>query len=452
MITPNHRSYRDPAARVVKKQDGWHRYIFAAYQKEYDHLMGSGLYAELTGPGLMISHREVEPGSSEPGVYKELYPVQIAFQSYPYEWSYFQWQKALIAFLDINTIALKHGMILKDATPFNFCLKGGKAVLLDTSSFTFFVQNDPWKAYHQFCGEFLGPFALMHFNGARWAALTAAGTRGLPLTFISKQLGRASWLNLTCLVHIHWHAKFTGGSGGKTGQRGFTAEKLLSLLSLLRSSVSGWKKPYAFKDHWPAYYGLDMESYLAAKEKTLENWLLQTKPKTAIDLGANTGRFSLVAAKYAEYVIALDLDEACIDGLEKEIEKSSQNNITALVGDLAGPTPASGLLNKEYASIFTRGRSDMAIGLALVHHLCIGLNIPLSLVAEMFARFADRFVIAEFVPREDERVIQLLANRDDHFTDYDEENFVKAFSAYFDLVDQQAIGNSARKLFLWKKK
>ena len=48
IIEPNNISYRDSAARVVKKESGYYRYIFHEYKAEYDHLMQSGLYEELT--------------------------------------------------------------------------------------------------------------------------------------------------------------------------------------------------------------------------------------------------------------------------------------------------------------------------------------------------------------------------------------------------------------------
>src|ERR1700759_5124903 len=93
LIVPNYSSYRDPAARVIKKPDGWYRYIFKAYQKEFDYLTQSGLYAELVQKGLMISHQEVKPDNGDPAVYKMIRPRQISFQSYPFEWSYGQWRK-----------------------------------------------------------------------------------------------------------------------------------------------------------------------------------------------------------------------------------------------------------------------------------------------------------------------------------------------------------------------
>ncbi len=208
MTGPNYYSYRDADARVIKKKDGWYRYIFNAYKDEYEHLMQSGLYKELIEKDLLINHDEVELDTDDPNVYKLIRPRQIQFQSYPFEWSYTQWRKSILAFLDINLTALKYGMVLKDATPFNFYLINGKSVLLDTSSFMFFKKNDFWIAYRQFCEEFLSPLALMHFNGPQWASVTQTHLRGLPLDFVSKQLSWTTWLNPTCFFHIHLHSRY----------------------------------------------------------------------------------------------------------------------------------------------------------------------------------------------------------------------------------------------------
>ena len=198
MTSPNYISYKDSAARVLQKDGLFYRVLFKEYQLEYDHLMQSGLYTALQTKGLIIFHKELSQAEranleevSRPNtddVYCLLKPAQIEFQSYPFEWSYTQWRKAIIAYLSINQIALNYGMILKDATPYNFYLEGGKAILLDTSSFSFFKGGEPWIAYRQFCAEFLSPIALMHYNGQKWSRITKTHLRGLPLNFVSKQL------------------------------------------------------------------------------------------------------------------------------------------------------------------------------------------------------------------------------------------------------------------------
>ncbi len=122
---PNAISYKDTAARVVLENGIYFRHIFEEYQAEYDHLMQCGLYKILTEKKLMIAHQEVgleqnQEAQYQEKLYKKIQPQQIPFQSYPCEWSYGQWRKVMYAYLQINQIALAYGMILKDATPYNF--------------------------------------------------------------------------------------------------------------------------------------------------------------------------------------------------------------------------------------------------------------------------------------------------------------------------------------------
>ena len=456
MIDPQYFSYRDPNARVVKKADGYYRYIFTSYRPDYDHLMQSGLYDRLVGSGLMIPHKEVEVDSSDPTIYRLLYPRQIHFQSYPYEWSYVQWRKAVLAFLQINQLALEHGMILKDATPFNFFISGGKAVLLDTSSFVFYKDGDPWLAYRQFCEEMLAPFALMHYNGASWARLYRSYLYGLPLSFVSKELPMKSRFNLTCLLHLHLHARFQNNpKQEKQTQKGtHTKEKLRTLLNMVQSTVESWKGCFAYKPIWVDYYEKDIESneYLEDKKKTVGRWLGEAKPGSVIDLGANTGMFSQIAIRHAQQVVAVEYDDSCVDKLEQAVTEEKINNLTALVGDLAEVSPALGLLNREYPSLLNRGRSELAMGLALVHHLCIGKNLSLVHIAEMMALFATGYAIVEFIPKEDPKVQFLLKDREDIFVGYTETNFVTCFEKWFEVKESHQCSGSKRKLYFFRKR
>lgn len=463
---PNTISYRDTAARVVLEGGTYYRIIFESYQAEYDHLMQSGLYKTLIEKGLIITHQEVEQNKEaqhQEKLYKKLRPHQIPFQSYPFEWSYGQWRKVLYAYIQINKIALAHGMILKDATPYNFYFEGGRAVLLDTSSFDFFKEGDAWIAYRQFCSEMLSPFALMYYNGQRWARITQSHLKGMPLNFVSKQLPLKSWLNMTCLLHIHMHGKYaTNDSENSTlrttiKQKGFSKEKILSLMKMLQSTVIDWKQPYAFEKHWIDYYQKDIASdkYLEHKEAIIKKWLgqltNQNELHSILDLGANTGKFSLIASKYAEKVIALEYDDICVDAIDKAIVSSKKNNIYCLRMDLAETTPNMGVLEKEYSSIYTRAKSSMVMGLALIHHLFISNQLSFYKIAQIFDGFSEQHVIVEFIPFEDEKVQFLIKDKKRDYSDYTEEAFKEAIERFFEIKERIQIVGSERILYLLEK-
>jgi hypothetical protein len=462
----NYISYKDTAARVVLQEGVYYRYIFNECKKEYDALMQSGLYEALIAKGYLIAHSELKYEGNDAIVYKQLLPEQIHFQSYPFCWSYAQWRKAIITYLEINKIALKYGMILKDATPFNFFFKEGRAVLLDTSSFMFFKEGLPWLAYKQFCSEFFSPIALMHYNGQLWSGMVKANLKGLPLNFVSKQLPLKSWFNLTCLLHIHMHAKYANTEASfqeentrkSKVQEGFTKEKLLSLMDMILSTVKNWKEAYNIDKHWQGYYKNDIESpiYLNQKEEIIKKWLSDIKPKTVIDLGANTGRFSFLAAKEVEQVIALESDYNCVDSIETAIDKAALKNITVMQMDLAETTPNFGALEKEYRSIFQRQSNNhlspsLAMGLAIVHHLHISSFLSFAHIAELFAKFNSKYLIVEFVPIYDSKVQLLIKNKQKDFSSYTQENFTAPLLQYFKLIEVKKMEGTDRQLLLLEK-
>jgi hypothetical protein len=457
IIEPNNISYRDTAARVVNKKTGYYRYIFHEYKAEYDHLMESGLYHELNQKELLIEHQEIELDTDDPKVYKLLLPTQIPFQSYPFEWSYTQWRKAILAYLRINHIALKYGMILKDATPYNFYLTGGKAVMFDTSSFMFFKKNDSWIAYRQFCEEFLSPVALMHYNGAEWSKLTIANLRGIPLSFVSKQLPIKSWFNLTTLLHIHLHSKYSGNNESreieKRKSKGFTLEKIKSLQKMIFKTISTWNKSHQFTNHWSTYYENDIESqeYLKDKEVIIRKWLEIIKPKSVIDLGANIGKFSFIAAEYAERVISLEGDEKCVDEIEEKITIKNSNVFT-LTGNITEPSPIIGFLNGRTESIYKRGCSDVVLGLALLHHLHISNKLSFEQISLLFARFSNEYLIVEFIPITDNKVRILIKGKTFNLMEYNEDHFIKALSSRFLIKEAINLIGSGRRLFLLEKR
>lgn len=455
MLRPNNISYKDLAARVIKKEKTFYRYIFNSYKAEYDCLMGSGLYDELTKKGLLVTHEEISIEKQGTEVYKILLPTQIVFQSYPFEWSYSQWRKAILAYLSINQIALKYGMILKDATPYNFYINAGEAVMFDTSSFIFFKENDKWLAYKQFCKQFLSPLALMHYNGQNWGTLYQAQLRGLPLNFVSKQLPKKTWLNLSVLLHIHLHAKYIkqASTENNTSSKGFTLEKMNALIFLIKNSVTAWKNPYLFKNNWVEYYENDIETtaYIHSKEEVIKAWLAVTKPRSVIDLGANTGRFSFIASSYTEKVIALESDEYCVDEIDKEVGLTKNNKIFSLIGDLAEPSPAMGLMNKELSTIFDRAKSEMVLGLALIHHLYFGKDMSFAQVVAIFSEMSTRYLIVEFIPQEDRKVNGFMQAKPKRVEEYNLDSFKDKLTPYFDLIETRTLASSTRILLLLKK-
>jgi hypothetical protein len=89
--------------------------------------------------------------------------------------------------------------------------------------------------------------------------------------------------------------------------------------------------------------------------------------------------------------------------------------------------------------------------LALSHHLGLGDNVPLSAVADYFARLGRRAIV-EFVPKGDPMVQHMLKARADVFDHYNEAAFKQAFGARFIIDEQLAISPSGRILYLMTRR
>ena len=107
-----------------------------------------------------------------------------------------------------------------------------------------------------------------------------------------------------------------------------------------------------------------------------------TRPRLVLDLGANDGRYSRLAAGHADYVVAVEQDPTVVDELYRQLRSEGQRRILPLVLDLADPSPGGGWRGVERAGFAERASADVVLALAVVHHLAIGRNVPLPEVID----------------------------------------------------------------------
>ena len=192
-------------------------------------------------------------------------------------------------------------------------------------------------------------------------------------------------------------------------------------------------------------------SNLVHKEEIVKKWLEQTKPLSVVDLGANTGRFSFLAASYTKRVVALESDDICVDIMERQIKKQKLTHVNVLMQELAETSPQLGVNEKEVSSIFTRAKSEMVMALAIEHHLHLTNLISLSQIAEMFSLFSSKYLITEFIPANDSKVQLLIKNRNKDLSAYTIEAYKTALEKYFNIIEETKLDGSERILILLQK-
>ncbi len=450
-------SFRDPSGFVFRRDGAVYRQVNEAGREHYEALTASGLYDALVRDGLLIAHDEVDPAlAPQAGAWKVLKPSPVPFISYPYEWCFSQLKDAALATLAIQKRAFEHGASLRDASAFNIQFVAGRPLLIDTLSFERYREGEPWTAYGQFCRHFLAPLALMSTVDARLAKLLSVHLDGVPLDLASRLLPRRTRWRPSLLMHVHLHARSQRRHerDEKIETRGRRVSRLgfQGIVDSLESAVKrlGWEPTGT---EWADYYGRTnyTDEALAAKERLVEAFLDRLGPKTVWDLGANTGRFSRLAAAHGAMTVAADADPAAVERAWLDVKARGETRVLPLVVDLTNPTPAIGWENAERASFVERGPADAAFALALVHHLVIGNNLPLGAVARFFARAAKALVV-EFVPKSDSQVKRLLATREDIFPEYTREGFERAFDASFEIETSAGVPGTERTLYLMRRR
>ncbi|MBI5952731.1 MAG: class I SAM-dependent methyltransferase [Chloroflexi bacterium] len=449
-------SFRDPSGFLFTRNGILHRQINRAYSKDYARLMDSGLYEKLVKASLLIPHVEVDqPPAKSDLAFKVIQPERVPFISYPYEWSFSQLKDAALATLSIQKRALKLDMSLKDASAYNIQFVRGKATLIDTLSFELYKEGEPWVAYKQFCQHFLAPLALMAYRDVRLSQLLRVYIDGVPLDLASELLPAKTKFNFGLLTHIHIHAgaqKRYSDKAVTPRKGGMSKQALTGLIESLEATVRklAWKPAGT---EWGDYYDNTnyTDSAFEHKRQLVKEWSEEKKPALVWDLGGNTGVFSREAASSGAFTVSFDIDPAAVEQNYRTVKAVKEQNILPLVLDLTNPSPALGWDNAERDSFGARGPVDMALALAVIHHLAISNNVPLPQLADFFAAHC-RWLVIEFVPKSDSQVKKLLASREDIFPNYSREGFEAAFSTRFKIHKSKAVRDSERTLYLMEIK
>ncbi len=415
-------------------------------------MISSGLYDALCAKNYMVQHEEadVEPYSAS-NFYKAIRPDRIPFVSYPYEWCFSQLKDAALLTLEIQKTALDHGMILKDASAYNIQFKEGRPVLIDTLSFEEYREGTPWVAYRQFCQHFLAPLALMAKTDIRVAHLLKCYIDGIPLDLASRLLPLSSRLSISTLMHIHLHARSIKKHEDSRVKRKKPSIGKFSLLALI-DSLSGLIASLEWKPagtEWGDYYDDTnyTENDFEFKRAVIERYMSEIDPSVVWDFGGNNGHLTRIAVNKGVSCLCFDIDPAAVEKNYRTARKEKEKNILPIVFDLTNPSPGLGWGNTERRPISERGHADVVLALALIHHLCIGSNVPLADVSEYFALHGDHLIV-EFVPKEDSQTQRLLSSREDVFADYNQENFEKQFSKHYEINERIKVGETCRHLYL----
>lgn len=448
-------SFRDPAGKVFYRDGAVYRGLGVEARAEWLALSATTLHRRFEAQGKLIRTEQVDPEQvvGEGSWAALLRHEKIPFISYPYEWCFGMLQDAALLHLELLAAALEEDMILKDATPYNVQWQGARPVFIDIPSLVRLVPGAAWMGYRQFCQTHLYPLFLQAYRNVPFQPWLRGRLDGITAAECNALCSWRDLLRPGVFLDVFLQAKLQNrlvGSArdihGDLKSAGFRKEMIQANVRRLTRVVRRlcWRPaPSAWSNYdATATNPEDVEAKLAFVRAALESqrWDL------VWDLGANTGRYSRLAADYADYVVALDADVPTVERLYRQLKAESRATILPLACDLADTAGGLGWRGRECKPLTERGRPDLVLCLALVHHLALGANIPLRDLVGWLAE-QTRHLVLEFVTRDDPKVQLLLRHKDYHHPDYDLDLFEGWLRERFVVHRRQPLPSGTRILY-----
>ncbi|MDE0039770.1 MAG: class I SAM-dependent methyltransferase [Gammaproteobacteria bacterium] len=467
MLSADGGSFKDPSGRVYWVEDGASqrrvvRGLTATTTATAESLLAEPFFGRMLADGDVVNTRVLCPDDPvaaavmDRGWASALEHEAIEFPTWPYEWPFGMLEDAALLQLHLLERCVRAGWILKDATPFNIQWTGNKPVFIDIPSFVPREDGDYWHGYRQFCSLFLIPLMVTAHLRIPYQPLLRSCLEGIPPEVATRYFRGLQRLRKGVPSHVWFPSKVEGWMRTRDGAKRSPGSKrrqsetsLLALLDGLVRLVKGLSYRPAAPSVWSRYS--ETHSYtksdLERKKAFVEKHTRARRPRLLWDLGANTGTYSRIAAKHSGMVIAVDGDHEAADVLYRETREGRERNIIPLVMDLANPSPGQGWAGRERAPFVERRSPDMALCLALVHHLRVSANVPVSLLVE-WMRSLDATVIVEFVDRDDEMFAKLAENKREDHADYTLENFQSEVDKHFSVEERMGLKEGKRELLL----
>ena len=463
-LTEPQLTFRDPAGQLQLAETHAFRRVHPTAVEETLALLASPLRSALERDGALIP-TEIENAATHPTVLPgELWlrHPRIEPISYPWEWTTAQWVSAADLTLSIAERAIDAGWTLKDATPLNILFVNTRPVLVDVLSLQRRDRtSSSWLAYGQFVRAFLLPLmAEKHLNWPLQATLFSRDGYEPGALYRALRPWQRLYPSLfdvvtlaTLLERPHkidrMPSRLQKGSDPELA-RHILHKRIARLRRQINRAArtehnSQWSGYQQSATHYSPTDNRDKQQFVkSAFEKC--------RPARVLDLGANTGAYSLIAAEYGADVVALDSDTAAIEALWRNAARADKK-ITALVANIARPTPAVGWKNREQLSLLERlaGKFDLVLMLAVIHHLILREQIPLGHLGELCAMLTRRWLVLEWVPPSDPMFQEWLHGRGELYGGLTENHLKEGFAPFFHVVDRAVLGNG-RVLFLFDRR
>ncbi len=462
------RSFRDPDATLIEHDGRLIRAVRGHALDDFRRMLEDPVVRKWMDEGRIVRTRPL-PRIETPPQFADFdgecfEHERLAFVSQPAEWAPEMLAAAGSLTLELARALLPRGWQLKDATPANVLFRNAEPVFVDLPSIVARESGSClWTARHQFETSFLLPLVASVEAGLPVAWTLLNPVSGLSHEALAGVLGGRRWLKPRLWRSVALPAALAArAAAAGTPPPAMRAANDQQARYILGRSLAGLErglarcvmKLAARSSHWQRYtttrshYGsADLES----KRRFITDAIAGTRPRRTLDIGANTGEYSEIAASQGD-VVALDIDERSVASIWARA-RAGGLPILPLVGNFARPTPALGWRNRELESLLARaaGSFDLVLMLAVVHHLRVTEGVPVAEQFDAIAAITRRHLLVEYVPVTDPMFAAIARGREPLYPDCLRPEFETTLLARFQIERRHELSNG-RVLYLARRR
>ncbi len=347
-----------------------------------------------------------------------------------HEWTFSMLKDASLMVLKVNSICNKYGFELKDAHTLNVLFRGTEPVYIDIGSIAERIDKTGWGAYHEFLSSFIVPLAfwsknyiyivrkLLESNFHRMFTIPGQSLDESGLLdildnnrktyifklrsfVIGKNLGQSSIFNsVTKVVNAGIHKISKRKTKLFSFENSFNKSRYLEYLFPFEEIDQSIRQitPPSTSSTWDGYHqkfysGDNGINYSDRFYRIIDIIKSLDGIKSVIDLAGNEGYFSILLSKEIatiDSILLTDYDSNAIDSAYNYIKKSQIQKIS--------PVMLNFMFTPDIPGTCKRLACDLAIALAVTHHLLLTANFSLPAIFERLKAYSKRYVMIEFMP------------------------------------------------------
>jgi hypothetical protein len=322
---------------------------------------------------------------------------QVPFVSYPQEWCPAMFKRAVRHIVDLALELAGHGLMLKDAHPWNVLYEGTAPVYVDWGSIVSIEESGPWSGldeFHRFC---LNPLRLMSRNLGHIARAMLPTDVGVTDSDVGALCGELPSRGPAGIRSRQRLARLSESIRDRLKNSAGPQRSLAEVFRRLREEVEGVPVPEGAVST-PIATRRDRRTasdVQGERMAVLRRVIRSLNPSTMLAIGGRDVMEVIAPPPCDASLVAFGVDPSWVTDLYRQVD-DERWAILPLMMDITKPTPSIGWGSHWAIDARERFRCQLVVAADCVPHLAKTRQFSPPLIVDGLAAFASKWLIVEW--------------------------------------------------------